>query len=79
MYHEIASALRHEYVLGIAPAHDGQFHALTVEVLDANGRPMNAPAGKRRDSRSRPRRISSPGAVTRILSGRNLEERGEAR
>ena len=46
MYHEIASALRHEYVLGIAPAHDGQFHALTVEVLDANGRPMNAPAGK---------------------------------
>ena len=46
MYHEIASALRHEYVLGIAPAHDGQFHALTVEVLDAHGQPMNAPAKK---------------------------------
>ncbi len=46
MYHEIASALRHEYVLGIAPAHDGQFHALTVEVLDANGHPLTAPAKK---------------------------------
>jgi len=39
MYKEIASALRHQYVLGIAPAHDGQYHALTVEVADANGRP----------------------------------------
>ena len=46
IYHEIASALRHQYVLGIAPAHDGQFHALTVEPLDANGQPMNAPAKK---------------------------------
>ena len=27
-YKEIASALRHQYVLGIAPAHDGQYHAL---------------------------------------------------
>jgi VWFA-related protein len=44
MYHEIASALRHQYVLGIAPAHDGQFHALTVEVFDANGQPMNLPS-----------------------------------
>jgi Ca-activated chloride channel homolog len=46
IYHEIASALRHQYVLGIAPAHDGQFHALTVEPLDANGQPMNAPSKK---------------------------------
>jgi Ca-activated chloride channel homolog len=44
IYHEIASALRHQYVLGVAPAHDGQFHALTVEVLDANGQPMTAPS-----------------------------------
>lgn len=46
IYHEIASALRHQYVLGIAPAHDGQFHALTVEPLDANGQPVNAASKK---------------------------------
>lgn len=44
MYHEIASALRHQYVLGIAPARDGQFHTLTVEVLDENGQPMTPPS-----------------------------------
>ena len=33
IYREIASALRHEYVIGIAPAHDGKLHKLTVEVL----------------------------------------------
>jgi len=32
IYREIAATLRHQYVLGIAPAHDGKFHALTVEV-----------------------------------------------
>jgi Ca-activated chloride channel homolog len=46
IYHEIASALRHQYVLGIAPAHDGQLHMLTIEPLDAKGQPMNAPAKK---------------------------------
>jgi Ca-activated chloride channel family protein len=46
MYHEIASALRHQYLLGIAPAHDGQFHSLAVEVLDANGQPVSLPAKK---------------------------------
>jgi Ca-activated chloride channel homolog len=46
MYHEIASALRHQYVLGIAPMHDGQVHTLTVEVLDANGQPMTSPSKK---------------------------------
>jgi Ca-activated chloride channel family protein len=46
MYHEIATALRHQYLLGIEPAHDGQFHSLTVEVLDANGQPMTLPAKK---------------------------------
>jgi Ca-activated chloride channel family protein len=44
IYHEIASALRHQYLLGIAPAHDGQFHTLTLEPLDANGQPMNPPS-----------------------------------
>ena len=33
IYKEIGAALRHEYVLGIAPAHDGQFHSLTVQVF----------------------------------------------
>ncbi len=46
MYHEIATALRHQYLLGIEPAHDGEFHPLTVEVLDASGQPMNVPGKK---------------------------------
>jgi Ca-activated chloride channel homolog len=46
IYHEIASALEHQYVLGIAPAHDAQFHTLTVEPLDANGQRMNSPLKK---------------------------------
>jgi Ca-activated chloride channel family protein len=32
-YAEIAAALRHEYVLGISPDHDGQYHSLTVQVV----------------------------------------------
>jgi Ca-activated chloride channel homolog len=32
IYREIASAMRHQYVLGIVPAHDNQFHTLTVEI-----------------------------------------------
>jgi VWFA-related protein len=31
LYREIAAALRHQYVLSISPAHDNQFHTLTVE------------------------------------------------
>ena len=42
IYREIASALRHQYVLGIAPQHDGQFHRLTVEIPDANPRSGSA-------------------------------------
>lgn len=34
-YQEIASVLRHEYVLGIAPQHDGQLHKLSVSVAAA--------------------------------------------
>jgi VWFA-related protein len=37
IYREIASALRHQYVLGIAPQHDGKFHSLTVQAFDAGG------------------------------------------
>ena len=36
IYREIAVALRHQYVLGIAPAHDNQFHPLNVEVLGSS-------------------------------------------
>lgn len=32
IYKEIASALRHQYVVGIAAAQDGEFHKLTVQV-----------------------------------------------
>ncbi|HXO44875.1 MAG TPA: VWA domain-containing protein [Candidatus Cybelea sp.] len=46
MYHEIATALRNQYLLGIAPAHDGQYHSLSVEVLDASGQPVSLPAKK---------------------------------
>jgi Ca-activated chloride channel family protein len=34
-YREIAAAVRHQYVLGIAPSHDGAFHKLTITVADA--------------------------------------------
>ena len=37
IYRQIAAALRHQYVLGIAPQHDGKFHSLTIQVLDAGG------------------------------------------
>jgi Ca-activated chloride channel family protein len=33
IYRQIAYELRNEYVLGIQPAQDGQFHSLTVEVI----------------------------------------------
>jgi hypothetical protein len=38
IYREIASALRHQYVLGIAPQHDGQLHTLSVSVRRTNGK-----------------------------------------
>ena len=46
MYQQIAAALRHQYLLGITPEHDGQFHPLTVQVWDGNGQPF-ATEGKR--------------------------------
>lgn len=33
IYRQIAYELRNEYVLGIQPAQDGQFHTLTIEVI----------------------------------------------
>ena len=46
MYQQIAAALRHQYLLGITPEHDGQFHALSVQVLDDSGQPF-ATEGKK--------------------------------
>jgi Ca-activated chloride channel homolog len=46
MYQQIAAALRHQYLLGITPEHDGQFHALSVQVLDGSGQPF-ATEGKK--------------------------------
>lgn len=37
VYHEIAAALRHQYLLGVPPVHDGKFHKLSVRVLDNDG------------------------------------------
>ncbi|MGD0963189.1 MAG: VWA domain-containing protein [Candidatus Acidiferrales bacterium] len=42
MYREIASALRHQYVLGFAPAHDGLYHSLSVKVIAESTRPARA-------------------------------------
>jgi hypothetical protein len=39
VYHEIAAALRHQYLLGVAPAHDGKFHKLSVQILDNDRQP----------------------------------------
>jgi Ca-activated chloride channel family protein len=47
-YREIAAALRHQYVLGIAPARDGKYHALSVEVF----------AGGSRKPKKRPKKSS---------------------
>src|ERR1700675_1352597 len=45
-YREIAAALRHQYVLGIDPQHDGRFHSLTVQVVEraVTGQPSPADA-----------------------------------
>lgn len=48
IYRQIAAALRHQYVLGIAPAHDGKFHSLTVEVWPGGARRSKKPPKKSR-------------------------------
>jgi Ca-activated chloride channel homolog len=40
IYRRIAMALRHEYTLGFAPAHDGKFHTIRFEVFDNKGHPL---------------------------------------
>jgi VWFA-related protein len=45
-YREIASALRHQYLLGIAPEHDGRFHALTIQIIGATGQPASVEVKK---------------------------------
>jgi len=47
IYREIAAVLRHQYMLGIAPQHDGTFHSLTVHV-DA-GEKSKKPSAKSAD------------------------------
>jgi len=42
IYREIASALRHQYVLGFSPAHDGLYHSLSIEVILPSPRPGKA-------------------------------------
>lgn len=44
IYREIAAALRHQYVLGIEPQHDGKLHSLTVQILDSGNQPHGATA-----------------------------------
>jgi Ca-activated chloride channel family protein len=46
IYAEIAAMLRHQYVLGIAPMHDGLFHSLAVEVPPSDAAATNDPRGK---------------------------------
>jgi len=46
IYREIAATLRHQYVLGIAPAHDGKFHSLKVEVFPGSAVDSNEPPKK---------------------------------
>src|SRR4029077_20713636 len=44
IYREIAAALRHQYVLGVEPQHDGKLHSLTVHILDSTNWPHAATA-----------------------------------
>jgi Ca-activated chloride channel family protein len=39
-YRQIASALRHQYVLGIAPQRDGKFHSIEVQLRGPDGQPI---------------------------------------
>lgn len=47
IYRQIAAMLRHQYVLGFAPAHDGQLHSLSVELVSSQA------AGRAAKSRSK--------------------------
>lgn len=49
IYREISAVVRHTYNLGFAPtAHDGAFHKIDVQVLDAKGRVLSPEENKKR-------------------------------
>jgi Ca-activated chloride channel homolog len=48
IYQRIAAALRHQYTLGFAPARDGKFHSIRIEVLDDKGKPLLTDGSKKR-------------------------------
>ena len=65
-YREIASAVRHEYVVGIAPQHDGQVHTLSVDVLDPGGAlPKKKKHGQPEYSIAARQRYIAPGSAPR--------------
>jgi Ca-activated chloride channel homolog len=45
-YREIAAAVRNQYVLGIAPDHDGAFHKLSIEVAEPAAQPRKKASDK---------------------------------
>jgi Ca-activated chloride channel homolog len=45
IYRQIAACLRNEYVIGVSPEHDGQFHQLSVTVTPGSG--SATPDGKK--------------------------------
>jgi VWFA-related protein len=45
VYRQIAACLRNEYVIGVSPEHDGQFHQLSVTVTPGSG--SATPGGKK--------------------------------
>lgn len=64
-YREIASAVRHEYVVGIAPQHDGQIHTLSVDVLEPGSRAPKNKHGQPEYSVSARQRYIAPGPTPR--------------
>ena len=64
-YREIASAVRHEYVVGIEPQHDGQVHTLNVNVLDPGSSAPKKKHGQPEYSVSARQRYIAPGSTSR--------------
>jgi Ca-activated chloride channel family protein len=58
IYREIAAMLRHQYVLGFAPEHDGHYHSLAVELAPF---PSNAHGGNSRNKKPHYRIFSRAG------------------
>ena len=50
IYQQIAAALRHQYLIGIEPQHDGKYHLLTVQIIEPGSRPAGT-AGKAPEQR----------------------------